>query len=274
MPGPLTQREEFIEDNIKANGPDAKPLLLIVEDHIDLRKFICLCLGTEYEYLEAGNGKEGLQLAVAELPSLVLSDIMMPEMDGVELCNKIKQDHRTNHIPVILLTAKASEESKLHGLDRGADDYIIKPFNKDELVLKIRNQILAQKRMQEKIRLELLSGGTLINAVSSDEKFIARIKEIIESRMSDEQLGVESLADEIGLSRVQLYRKVNALTGISVNDFIRKLRLQKGAQLLSQNWGTIAEIAYEVGFSNPSYFSKCFKDQFGVIPSNYHHQKV
>ena len=119
MPGPLTLREEFIEDNIKANGPDAKPLLLIVEDHIDLRKFICLCLGTEYEYLEAGNGKEGLQLAVAELPSLILSDIMMPEMDGVELCNKIKQDHRTNHIPVILLTAKASEESKLHGLDRG-----------------------------------------------------------------------------------------------------------------------------------------------------------
>ena len=274
MPGPSTLREEFIEDNIKANGPDAKPLLLIVEDHIDLRKFICLCLGTEYEYLEAGNGKEGLQLAIAELPSLVLSDIMMPEMDGVELCNKIKQDHRTNHIPVILLTAKASEESKLHGLDRGADDYIIKPFNKDELVLKIRNQILAQKRVQEKIRLELLSGSTLINAVSSDEKFIARIKEIIESRMSDEQLGVESLADEIGLSRVQLYRKVNALTGISVNDFIRKLRLQKGAQLLSQNWGTIAEIAYEVGFSNPSYFSKCFKDQFGVIPSNYHHQKV
>ena len=100
------------------------------------------------------------------------------------------------------------------------------------------------------------------------------VKEIIESRMSDEKLGVESLADEIGLSRVQLYRKVNALTGISVNDFIRKLRLQKGAQLLSQNWGTIAEIAYEVGFSNPSYFSKCFKDQFGVIPSNYYHQKV
>ena len=198
----------------------------------------------------------------------------MPEMDGVEMCNKIKQDHRTNHIPVILLTAKASEESKVHGLDRGADDYLIKPFNKDELVLKIRNQILAQKRIQEKIRLELLSGSTVINAVSSDEKFIARVKEIIESRMSDEKFGVEPLAEEIGLSRVQLYRKVIALTGISVNDFIRKLRLQKGAQLLSQNWGTIGEIAYEVGFSNPSYFSKCFKDQFGVIPSNYYQQKV
>jgi YesN/AraC family two-component response regulator len=199
---------------------------------------------------------------------------MMPEMDGVEMCNMIKQDSRTNHIPLILLTAKASNESKLQGLDKGADDYLIKPFNKEELVLKIRNQILAQKRLQEKIRLELLSGSTVINAVSADEKFIARVKGIIEGRISDEKLGVESLAEEIGLSRVQLYRKINALTGISVNDFIRKLRLQKGAQLLLQNWGTVAEIAYEVGFSNPSYFSKCFKDQFGVIPSNYYDQKV
>ena len=235
IPLVLALHEEPHENNMKAKGPEAKPLLLIVEDHLDLRKFICLCFGDEYEYLEAGNGKEGLQLAIEQLPSLILSDVMMPEMDGVEMCNKIKQDHRTNHIPVILLTAKASEESKVHGLARGADDYLIKPFHKDELVIKIRNQILAQKRIQEKIRLELLSGSTVINAVSSDEKFIARVKEIIESRMSDEKLGVEPLAEEIGLSRVQLYRKVIALTGISVNDFIRKLRLQKGAQLLSQN---------------------------------------
>jgi signal transduction histidine kinase/CheY-like chemotaxis protein/AraC-like DNA-binding protein/ligand-binding sensor domain-containing protein len=269
----LNSHHEF-NDNIPTNGLEAKPLLLIVEDHLDLRKFICLCLGDEYEYLEAGNGKEALQLAVEQLPSLVLSDVMMPEMDGVELCNRIKQDHRTNHIPLILLTAKASEESKLQGLDKGADDYIIKPFNKDELVLKIRNQILAQKRMQEKIRIELLSGSTVINAVSTDEKFIAHVREIIEKRMSDEKLGVEALADEIGLSRVQLYRKITALTGISVNDFIRKLRLQKAAQLLSQNAGSIADVAYEVGFSNPSYFSKCFKDHFGVIPSNYYHHKV
>ena len=267
-------QEELQEENIALNRLDAKPLLLVVEDHIDLRKFICLCLGDEYEYLEAGNGMEGLQLAIDQLPSLILSDVMMPEMDGVEMCNKIRKDHRTNHIPLILLTAKASNESKLQGLDKGADDYLIKPFNKEELVLKIRNQILAQKRIQEKIRLELLSSSTVVNAVSADEKFIAKVKQIIEGRMSDEKLGVESLADEVGLSRVQLYRKVHALTGISVNDFIRKLRLQKGAQLLYQNWGSIAEIAYEVGFSNPSYFSKCFKEQFGVNPSGYYSQKV
>jgi DNA-binding response OmpR family regulator len=190
----LPLHETFEEDKFKTNGHDTKPLLLIVEDHVDLRKFICLCLGSEYEYLEAGNGKEGLQLAINELPSLIISDVMMEEMDGVEMCNKVKQDHRTNHIPVILLTAKASDDSKIHGLDMGADDYTIKPFNKDELTLKVRNQILAQKRIQEKIRLELLSGGTIINAVSAEEKFIARIKEIIEGRISDEKLGVESLA--------------------------------------------------------------------------------
>ena len=274
IPLPLALLDEDEEYKLSAKVPNTKPLLLIVEDHVELRKFICLCLGDEYEYLEAGNGKEGLVLAIEQLPSLILSDVMMPEIDGVAMCNKIKQDHRTNHIPVILLTAKASNESKLQGLDKGADDYIIKPFNKQELVLKIRNQILAMKRIQERIRFQLLSGSTVINAVSADEKFIARVKEVIESRISDEQLGVESLAEEIGLSRVQLYRKVNALTGISVNDFIRKLRIQKGAQLLSQNWGSIAEIAYEVGFSNPSYFSKCFKDHFGVIPSSYNSQKT
>ena len=260
---------EISPEYVKGNETVSKPILLIVEDHVDLRKFILLCLGDEYEFLEAGNGKEGLSMAIEQLPSLILSDVMMPEMDGIEMCNKVKQDHRTNHIPLILLTAKASNESKLFGLDKGADDYIVKPFNKDELVLKIRNQILAIQRIQEKIRLELLSGSSVIKAVSADEKFIARVKGIIEKRISDEKLGVESLAEEVGLSRVQLYRKINALTGMSVNDFIRKLRIQKGAQLLTQRWGTVSEIAYEVGFSNPSYFSKCFKDQFGVIPSSY-----
>lgn len=249
-------------------------MLLIVEDHVELRKFIISCLGDSYQYLEASNGKEGLEQTIEELPTLILSDVMMPIMDGVEMCNKIKNDHRISHIPVILLTAKASDDSKLAGLGKGADDYLIKPFSKEELTLRIRNQVLAQKRMQEKIRIELLSGSTIVKAVSADEKFIEQVKHIIESRMADEKLGVETVAEDIGLSRVQLYRKVNALTGISVNDFIRQLRLQKAAQLLTQNWGAIAQVAYEVGFSNPSYFSKCFKEQFGVLPSNFVKEKM
>ena len=246
-----------------------KPILLIVEDHHDLRKFIVFCLGTDYNFLEASNGKEGLRQAIDQVPALILSDVMMPEMDGIEMCNKIKQDLRTNHIPVILLTAKASNESKLSGLGTGADDYLIKPFNKEELVLKIKNQIATRARMQEKLRLELLSESTRVKAVSADEVFLDRVRHIIETRLGDEYLSVEVLAEEAGFSRVQLYRKVMALTGITVNEFIRKLRLQRAAQLLDQRWGTVSQVAYEVGFSNLSYFSKCFKDQFGQSPSGY-----
>ena len=248
---------------------EEKPIILVVEDHADLRKFIIFCLGNDYHFLEASNGKEGLRKAVDQVPALVLSDVMMPDMDGIEMCYQIKHDHRTNHIPVIFLTAKANDESKLSGLGIGADDYLIKPFNKEELILKIRNQITARARMQEKIRLDLLSASTTLNAISADEVFLDRVKKIIEGRMSDYQLSVELLAEEIGLSRVQLYRKVVALTGISVNEFIRKLRLHKAAQLLEQNWGPVSQVAYETGFTNPSYFTKCFKEQFGVLPTEY-----
>jgi signal transduction histidine kinase/DNA-binding response OmpR family regulator/ligand-binding sensor domain-containing protein len=252
-----------------------KPLLLVVEDHTDLRKFIISCLGNDYEYLEASNGQEGLKLALDQVPALILSDVMMPEMDGIEMCNKIKRDNRTNHIPVILLTAKASDESKLSGLEIGADDYLIKPFDKHELVFKIKNQIATRTKMQERIRREFLSNTSTVKAVSADEKFLELVKKIIEARLTDEQLGVEAVAEEVGLSRSQLYRKITALTGLSMNVFIRKLRLQKAHQLLAQNWGPVSQVAYEVGFSNLSYFSKCFKEEFGKLPSEFiEHSKL
>ena len=194
---------------------------------------------------------------------------MMPQMDGIEMCHKLKHDLRTSHIPLILLTAKATDESKLSGLETGADDYLIKPFNKIELLLKIRNQITAHAKMQEKIRLEFLSRSTPIEAVSNEEKFLAEVRKIIEARLTDEQLGVETIAKDIGLSRTQLYRKITALTGISMSEFVRKLRLQKASELLQQHWGPVSQVAYEVGFNNLSYFSKCFKEQFGVLPSEY-----
>ena len=259
--------------DVKSNGVQTegleKPLLLIVEDHVDLRKFIIACLGNDYRFIEASNGKEGLQKAIDEVPALVLSDVMMPQMDGIEMCHKLKHDLRVSHIPLILLTAKATDESKLSGLETGADDYLIKPFNKIELLLKIRNQITAHTRMQEKIRLEFLSKGTPVKAVSNEEKFLERVRTIIEARLTDEQLGVETIAHEVGLSRSQLYRKITALTGISMTEFIRKLRLLKASELLQQHWGPVSQVAYEVGFSNLSYFSKVFKEEFGVLPSEY-----
>ncbi|MEK6783712.1 MAG: DNA-binding response regulator, partial [Bacteroidota bacterium] len=207
--------------------------------------------------------------ATKEIPDLIISDVMMPEMDGITMAGKIKNDKHTSHIPLILLTAKSTEDSKLSGLQSGADDYLTKPFNKNELLLKVRNGVSRQAKLREKLRAELLSSAPKVEVLSEDEKFLNSVKEKILERLSDEQLSVESLAEDMGMSRVQLYRKVTGLAGISVNELIRKLRLQRAAQLLQQNWGPVSQVAYEVGFSNLSYFSKVFKEEFGTLPSEY-----
>jgi YesN/AraC family two-component response regulator len=203
---------------------------------------------------------------------MIISDVMMPEMDGMEMAQRIKSDIKTSHIPLIMLTAKSGEESKLAGLRVGADDYLTKPFNKEELLLKVRNGTARMLKLREKLRTEVLSSAPQMEVLSADEQFLNKVKETILERLSDEQLSVESLADDIGMSRVQLYRKVSALTGMAVNELIRKLRLQRAAQLLGQQWGPVSQVAYEVGFSNLSYFSKVFKEEFGVIPSEYSNQ--
>jgi signal transduction histidine kinase/DNA-binding response OmpR family regulator/ligand-binding sensor domain-containing protein len=254
---------------LNEDGESTKPHVLIVEDNTDLRHFIIDSLGNEFHFLEAENGVQGLEKATNEVPDLIISDVMMPEMDGITMAGKIKKDIRTSHIPLILLTAKSSEDNKLSGLQSGADDYLTKPFNRNELLLKVRNGVNRQLKLREKLRAELMSTAPKVEVLSEDEKFLNSVKEKILERLSDEQLSVESLAEDIGMSRVQLYRKVSGLTGISVNELIRKLRLQKAAQLLEQKWGPVSQVAYEVGFSNLSYFSKVFKEEFGVLPSEY-----
>ena len=246
-----------------------KPQVLVVEDNADLRAFIIDSLGTEFQFHEAENGKIGLQIATEQIPDMIISDVMMPEMDGMEMTRRIKEDIKTSHIPLILLTAKSGEDSKLEGLSKGADDYLTKPFNKQELLLKVRNGTARMQRLREKMKTDVLSTAPNVEVLSQDEKFLIKVKETILERMSDEQLSVESLADDMNLSRVQLYRKVSALTGLAVNELIRKLRLQRAAQLLGQNWGPVSQVAYEVGFSNLSYFSKVFKEEFGILPSEY-----
>ena len=157
----------------------------------------------------------------------------------------------------------------MEGLKRGADDYLTKPFNKQELLLKVRNGVKRQQKLREKLRAELMSDTPKVEVISEDERFMVKVKETILNHIGDEQLSVESLAEEIGFSRVHLYRKVNGLIGMSVNELIRKLRLQRAAQLLQQEWGSVSQVAYEVGFSNLSYFSKVFKEEFGMLPSEY-----
>ncbi len=273
IPGTSNQKRSNIEHPILNDEVDSgKPHVLVVEDNADLRSFIIDSLGSEFHFLEAGDGKQGLDIATREVPDLIISDVMMPEMDGITMAGKIKSDVRTSHIPLILLTAKSTEESKLSGLQSGADDYLTKPFNKQELLLKVRNSVLRQQKLREKLRVELISSVPTEQVMSADEQFLMKVKETILEQLSNEQLSVESLAEDIGLSRVQLYRKVSALTGMSVNELIRKLRLQKAALLLGQNWGPVSQVAYEVGFSNLSYFSKVFKEEFGVLPSEYEKQ--
>jgi signal transduction histidine kinase/DNA-binding response OmpR family regulator len=274
LPPPITDHRLPITDHQLPITPQeseiqSKPQVLVVEDNHDLRAFIIDCLGDEFNFLQAENGKIGLTLATEEIPDMIISDVMMPEMDGITMAEKIKNDIRTSHIPLILLTAKSSEDAKLQGLQSGADDYLTKPFNKHELLLKVRNGVSRQLKLRERLRAELMSTVPKAEVPSADEQFLNKVKEGILARLSDEQLSVESLAEDMSMSRVQLYRKITALTGLSANELIRKLRLQKAAQLLQQKWGPVSQVAYEVGFSNLSYFSKVFKEEFGVLPSEY-----
>lgn len=248
---------------------DESPLILLVEDNEDIRKFIKESIGQNFRILESINGKEGLEKAVANIPDLVISDVLMPEMDGITLCEKIKTDERTSHIPVILLTSRSEIENKVTGLETGADDYITKPFSVAELHARINNLIIQRKNLRKRYRREILFDAKDIAVTSTDEKFLNRVFQIIESHISDYDFTVEAFAKEVGLSRMQLHRKIHALTDQSANELIRSYRLKKAARLLVRKSGNISEVAYDVGFNNPSYFASSFKDLFGYSPSEY-----
>jgi signal transduction histidine kinase/DNA-binding response OmpR family regulator/streptogramin lyase len=246
-----------------------KPLLLIVEDNSDVRKYITSHLEKEYRILEAPNGEEGLKEALGHIPDLIISDVMMPKMDGFELCEKIKTDERTSHIPVILLTAKATDKDKIAGYETGADDYIMKPFDSNVLKVRIKNLIDQRRKLRDQFRKEGLVEIEFKNITSIDKKFLKNVIQIINSHLSDTYFGVEILADEVSMSRRNLERKLTSLTGESPADIIKRIRLNRASVLLKQKFGNISEISLEVGFSNPAYFSKCFRKQFGITPFEY-----
>jgi len=240
--------------------------ILIVEDNPDVTSYICSFLENEYTIITAENGEIGLRKTLQKYPDLVISDVMMPEMDGFELCRQIKSDERTSHIPVILLTAKADLESKLEGLEFGADDYISKPFEAEELKVRARNLIEQRRKLREKFSRIIDVQPADIAASSMDEEFLKRFMQVFEHHISESELSTEKIASEVGMSRSNLNRKLKALTNQSTHEFIRSLRLKRAAQLLMKSVGTIAEIAYMVGFNNPSHFAKVFRKQFGQTP--------
>jgi DNA-binding response OmpR family regulator len=261
--------EEFQVDNLSAPVTEGAPLILIVEDNADIRHFIRESLYPDYSVIEAADGAAGYRLAVETIPDLILSDLMMPKMDGVELCRKLKQENKTDHIPIVMLTAKASGESKIEGLETGADDYIIKPFEAAELLARIKNLIDGRKKLRERFSREITLQPASIAITSMDEKLLQHVMRIMEEHMADSDFGVGAFCREAGMSRTQLHRKLKALTDQSTGDFIRIMRLKRAAELLTNHAGSIAEVAFMVGFNDPSYFTKCFQKQFGRTPSEF-----
>ncbi len=244
-------------------------LVLLVEDNEDLRRYISDRLSLNCSVLTAADGEQGLELAFEKLPDIIVSDVMMPRMDGFELCKIIKEDERTSHIPVILLTAKANSEGRMDGYKLGADDYITKPFEIGLLLVRINNLIENRNTLRQIFGKGLALAPGEINIPSMEEKFIKSAIHSVESHMDDPTYNVDILCQEIGMSRSQVFRKLKALTDFSPIEFIRMLRIKRAAQILIQNSNTISEIAYMVGFSDIDYFRKCFKLQFGVTPSRY-----
>ncbi|MES2732492.1 MAG: 7TM diverse intracellular signaling domain-containing protein [Bacteroidota bacterium] len=248
---------------------ESRPSVLIVEDNSDMRAYIRENLATFCRVTEASHGKMGFEKAVATVPDLIISDVMMPGMDGMELCKRLKTDELTSHIPVILLTARASGDSKVEGLETGADDYITKPFEARELQVRVKNLIEGRHKLRQRFSREVILQPKDIAITSADERFLQRATDVVERYLSDTDFGVETFAREIAMSHMQLYRKLQALTDQSPSIFIRSLRMQRAALLLAKKSATVSEIAYQVGYNDPSYFTKCFHQQFGQTPSEY-----
>ena len=253
------------------------PTVLIVDDNADIRTYLHSILQGQYSVLEAEDGKRGLELAREQVPDLIVSDVMMPVMNGLEFCQQVKKDDISSHIPVILLTARALEKHQIEGYESGADAYITKPFSPELLLARIDNLLQSRHQLkdlwgmkpaeqpaEELAQVPVKAPSTAPAPI--EDAFISRFKKMVEGRLSDSNLSVEDLAADMGLSRVQLYRKVKALTGCTPVDLLRKARLAQAQRLLQESTLSVSEIAYQVGFASPSYFTKCYKDEFGTVP--------
>ncbi len=284
---PITQKAEIIESpsvsEIKEQLPyelpsegvsvdekiikaEEHPILLIVEDNLDVVTYLSSFLQQDYQLLTANNGVAGIEAAIENIPDIILSDVMMPEKDGFELCQALKTDERTSHIPIILLTAKADIASKLEGLEFGADAYLTKPVIREELELRLRKLLESRKLLQEYYSN---TDPPKDQSLLKEDTFMTKLHEIVAANMGDESFGIKALCRALFISRMQLHRKIKALTGKSTSHYLRSLRLQKGKELLLTTDKTVTEIAYEVGFNSQSYFSYSFLGKYGKSPQEF-----
>jgi len=264
-PSGIRHIEELTADTM----PSGRKIMLLVDDNSDVRYFIKSHFITNYQVLEAENGLEGWTISLKTIPDIIICDVMMPDIDGFELCRKIRKDERTSHIPIILVTALGSREHEIEGLSYGADDYITKPFDLGILQTKVENILSVRQSLKQKYTSEMLLQPRNIILTSPDERFLQKAIEVVETNISDPDLDIERFATAIGVSRMQLYRKLDALTEMTVKEFVRNIRLKRAAQLLIQKKLNVSEIAYAVGFKDLSHFRKCFKLEFGMSASEY-----
>ena len=260
-------------DTIELPSENERPILLVVEDNADILEYISESFSESFEVITAVNGEVGVVRAFEVLPDIIVSDVMMPVMDGITLCHKLKGDMRTSHIPIILLTAKDTMQDKEEGYQVGADSYLTKPFSASLLRSRIDNLLESRKKLAEQFGVDrifrdkrAIMEGSLTQL---DNEFISKVTRLIEGDLSSDKIDVTYLADKVFMSRSTLYRKMKALTGLSTNEFIRKVKMQNAERLLLEGKFSISEVAYMVGINSPVYFRQCFKDEFGISPSDY-----
>ena len=258
----------------KDQTADDDTIVLLIEDNAELRAFISRKFGSGFSLIEAGNGFDGLKMAIELVPDLVICDVMMPKMDGYAFCEELKSDERTSHIPILMLTAMAGKDEKLKGLKLGADDYLTKPFDSEELLARARNLVEQRRHLRQHFSGTVVLKPAELDVSSVDRAFLKRALAIVEAHMGNDDLSVEALAAGLNLSRSQLHRKLKALTNQTPTTFIRTIRLERAAQLLRSQAGTVGAIAYQVGFSSQAYFTQCFHDQFGCTPSVFAKQEA
>ncbi len=272
---PILYNEMQANDQLEESGnrhqvsADAKNIILIVEDNADIRNYIREQIQDGNKVIEASNGEDGLANAKAEIPDLIITDIMMPKMNGYEFSKEIRKDEKTSHIPIIMLTAKAGLDDRIEGFETGIDAYLTKPFSSKELIVRVKNLIYQREQLKKRFSKSAIIKPSEVSEISIDQKFIRKVIKIIEANFNNEEFGTENLAAEVNMSLSQLNRKLNALVDQPAGQLIRSLRLQRAADLIKQNTGTIAEICYKLGFNDQAYFSRTFKKQFGCSPSEY-----
>ncbi|MBE0673311.1 MAG: response regulator, partial [Bacteroidales bacterium] len=253
----------------REKSPENRPCILIVEDNRELNSFIAGTLSKEWAVLEAFNGEEGYTAAVQNIPDLIVTDVMMPVSDGYELCRRIKQNEKTGHIPVIILTARADRQSTITGLDCGADDYISKPFDMVELSMKIRNHLETSARIRDRYRIEFLTAPDESAIPVPEDTMMQKVIDLMKEHIANPDFHVSSICNELFISRTQLYRKIEALTGYSPAGLLRSIRLKTAAAMFRKGHDNVAQVMYRVGFSSQSNFARHFRKQFGVNPSAY-----